>query len=71
MGIRIGDNNKLKNVIIADNVEKIETSKKKSTFYEKHPILVGIFIALFSGIILRLCFWDNIVRYIDNFIGVK
>lgn len=71
MGIRIGDNNKMKNVIIADNVEKIDIGKKRSTLYEKHPILVGIFIALFAGIILRLCFWDNIVRYIDNLIGVK
>ena len=42
MGIHIGDNNKMKNVIIADNVEKIEVGKKKSAFYENYPILVGI-----------------------------
>ena len=71
MGIHIGDNNKLKNVIIGDNVEKIEVGNKKRTFCEKHPIFVGIFIALFTGIILRLCFWDSIVEYIDNLIGVK
>ena len=65
MGIKIGNNNKIKNSIIAEN-SKFEGIKQKTKFAEKHPLIIGIFVSVISGIILLFGFCEGIVEFIEK-----
>ena len=54
MGIQIGDNNKFKNVTIAEKMNgKVGTEEdNKKTFAEKHPVLIGLFCSFVVGVLL-------------------
>lgn len=65
MSINIGDKNKIKNSIIAENCsDKVVTDKK--TVFEKHPIICGVFIAVLAGVILTFSFWEEIRIFIEG-----
>lgn len=64
MGIKIGNNNKIKNSNIGHQ-NTVSTSKKKS-FYDKHPLLVSISISFLIGFLLLFSFWRNIVDALES-----
>lgn len=71
MRIKIGDNNKIKNSLIGNQVninESNENRTHKKTFAEKHPILLSFSISIFVGFVLLFSFWKNIVEYIEGFL---
>lgn len=61
-GSVIGDQNEIQKSVIGDN--KTGSEKQKKTWVEKHPIIVGIIIAVVAGVILKFAFWDEIVSLI-------
>jgi len=61
----IGDNNKISNSIIAGNISSSEAMKKK-TFFERHPVICGLLISLFAGIVLLFSFWTKIIEFIER-----
>ena len=65
MGIHIGNNNKIKNATIAENSKVVPKEQSKS-FAERHPILTGVIIAIISGFILSLSFWEKIKTLIEG-----
>lgn len=65
MGINIGNNNKIKNSNIAENMTTSPTDEKKGVF-NKHPWLCGILVSIIAGLILMFSFWDNIITYIER-----
>ena len=70
MAINIGDGNKIKNSTISDNSVINNKSKEKKSWAEKHPILIGVIIAIVAGVILELAFWDEIIQAINMILGV-
>ena len=65
MSINIGDNNKIKNSVIAENCsDKVITEKK--SFFQKHPIICGVFIAIIAGFILTFSFWEKIRLFFEG-----
>lgn len=65
INISIGDNNKIKNSVIAGKVNTSNEDHKKN-FYEKHPIVCSLLISLFAGFILLFSFWEQIVEFIER-----
>ena len=65
MGIQIGDGNKIRNSVIADN-GKVENNGVKKKFYERHPILISVIVSFLVGFILLFSFWENIVTWIES-----
>ena len=63
--ITIGNNNKISNSTIANNLKGGETNKNKG-FYEKHPVICGFLISLVAGIVLLFSFWDQIIAFIEG-----
>ena len=63
--ITIGNNNKISNSTIANNLKGGETSKNKG-FYEKHPVICGFLISLVAGIVLLFSFWNQIIAFIEG-----
>lgn len=70
MTINIGDRNKIKNSTISNNNTVTNRESKEKNWAEKHPVLVGIIIAIVSGVILELAFWDEIIQVINKISGV-
>ena len=64
MGIKIGNDNKIKDSTIAENSVVVTTGQKKN-WAERHPIVIGLIIALVSGFILSFSFWDKIKNFIE------
>lgn len=64
--ISIRNHNKIVHSTIANTVQGVRPNNK-AHFYEKHPILCGIFIAPVAGIILSFSFWEQIIRCIEGF----
>ncbi|EID83891.1 hypothetical protein MSI_27630 [Treponema sp. JC4] len=65
MSIHIGSNNKIKNSVIAENYsDKVVVDKKK--FFQKHPIVCGVFIAVIAGFILTFSFWEKIRMFFEG-----
>lgn len=56
--IKIGNGNKICDSVIANQVQ--EAASPKKTFWEKHPILTGVIIAVIAGVILMFlsCYCD-------------
>ena len=67
MSINIGNNNKIKSSIISEN-SSITAEKTKQSFTQKHPVIIGIFIAVIAGFILSFSFWENIKSFIEGLI---
>lgn len=65
MSVSIGDNNKIKNTTIGENVT-INNPQKKERFNEKHPYITGIVISMIAGIVLMFSFWNQIVQFIEG-----
>ena len=63
--ITIGNNNKISNSTIANNIKGGETNKNKG-FYEKHPVICGFLISLVAGIVLLFSFWNQIITFIEG-----
>lgn len=65
MSINIGDNNKINNSVIAENCsDKVIVDKKN--FFQKHPIICGIFITIIAGFILTFSFWEKIRLFFED-----
>lgn len=64
-GIIIGNNNRIRNSVIAESVSDIGKAKKK-TFFEKHPVICGLLISLVAGIILLFSFWQQLIQFIEG-----
>lgn len=65
MGIQIGDNNKIKNTVIADN-GTVESNPIKKKFYERHPVLISVIVSFTIGFILLFSFWHDIIAWIES-----
>ena len=65
MSIRIGNHNKISNSIISEN-SSVDKNEPNKNFFQKHPILSGIFITVFAGFILMFSFWDKIKVFIEG-----
>ena len=68
VGIKIGDNNKFRNVTIAEKMNsKVGTEEEnKKTFAEKHPDLIGLFCSFVVGLLLLFNFWKDIITFIED-----
>ena len=68
MGIKIGNNNTIKNSNIAETINNNspQNSNGKKIFYEKHPVICSFLISLGAGIVLLFHFWDNIISWIEG-----
>lgn len=62
--IQIGNGNSFRDTTIATHVHKTDSSQK--TFWEKHPILVGVIGAVIAGVILMFSFWDKLVVLVEG-----
>lgn len=62
--IQIGNGNSFRDTTIASHVHKSDASPK--TFWEKHPILVGVVGAVIAGVILMFSFWDKLIMFIEE-----
>ena len=63
--VRIGDGNKINKSVIGSDVDISNPAEKKS-FWNNHPLLVGIVGAVVAGLILMFSFWGNIVTFIEG-----
>lgn len=68
MGIKIGDNNNIKNTNIAEKIQSCppQSQNTKKSFYEKHPVICSLLISIISGVILLFSFWENIISLIEG-----
>lgn len=68
MGVKIGNNNTIKNSNIAETMNGNITNppNNKKTFYDKHPIICGFIISLVAGIVVLFSFWNNIINWIEG-----
>ena len=65
MSVNIGDNNKIQNTTIGDNVT-FNNSGKRERFNERHPYITGVAISVIAGFILLFSFWNQIVQFIEG-----
>lgn len=68
MGIRIGNNNHIKNSNIAETIHSCPNQSRntKKNFYEKHPVICSFLISLIAGIVVLFSFWEKIVHWIEG-----
>ena len=66
MGIKIGDDNRIHNSMIAEKIETTQDAIKKKTFFEKHPIICGFLISLAAGIVLLFSFWEKLISFLEG-----
>ena len=62
--VKIGNGNTICDSTIASLVQEDVSSKK--TFWEKHPLLLGVIGAVIAGVILTFSFWGKIVAFIEG-----
>lgn len=68
MGIKIGNNNRIKNSVVSEN-SYTQIVPDKSNWMQRHPIISALIAAVLAGIILLLKFWNPIINFLDNLIG--
>ena len=66
MGIKIGDNNRIKKSNIIDSSNSNVANTNKDSFPNRHPILIGILCSIIASIIMMFSFWDKISYFIKN-----
>lgn len=66
MGIKIGDDNKIQNSMIAEKIDTTKDTIKKKTFFDKHPVICGFLISLVAGIVLLFSFWEKLIRFLEG-----
>lgn len=62
--VKIGNGNTICDSTIASLVQEAVSSKK--TFWEKHPLLLGVIGAVIAGVTLTFSFWGKIVAFIEG-----
>lgn len=62
--VKIGNGNTICDSTIASLVQEAVSPKK--TFWEKHPLLLGVIGAVIAGVILTFSFWGKIVAFIEG-----
>lgn len=62
--VKIGNGNTICDSTIASLVQEAVSLKK--TFWEKHPLLLGVIGAVIAGVILTFSFWGKIVAFIEG-----
>ena len=62
MSVKIGNGNKIKNSIIAENV----SGKEKDTFFNRHPVICSLFISFVIGFLFLFSFWKDVVAFIEG-----
>ena len=71
ISIKIGDNNRFeKSEINIGNMSLNEEDNSRKSFYDKHPIICGILISLFVGVLLMFKFWTTIVQAIETIFNI-
>ena len=65
MGIRIGNNNKIKNSNMGESII-IKSENKKQRFNEKHPYITGFLISVLAGLVMLFSFWNKIVAWMEG-----
>ena len=65
MSITIGNQNWIKNSVVAENCSDGIIPKKKN-FFQNHPFLIGILISVIAGFILMFSFWEKIRLFIEG-----
>ncbi|MDE7434791.1 MAG: hypothetical protein K2N01_03060 [Lachnospiraceae bacterium] len=68
MSINIGNSNRIKKSIIAEN-SKIPEKKENRKWHEKHPIFIAVVAAVISGIVLKFSVWDKMIQIIEHLFG--
>lgn len=63
--VNIGDGNKISNSKIANEITN-DLSEKKTTFYERHPVVCSFLISLVAGVVVLFSFWSEIVKWIEG-----
>jgi hypothetical protein len=66
MGIKIGDDNKIQNSMIAEKIDTTKDTIKKKTFFDKHPVICGFLISLVAGIVLLFSFWEKLISFLEG-----
>ena len=68
MGIKIGNNNTIKNSNIAETINDCSSQNpnNKKTFYEKPPVICGFLISLVAGVVVLFSFWNSIISWIEG-----
>lgn len=68
MGIKIGNNNTIKNSNIAETINggSSQNPNNKKTFYEKHPVICGFLISLVASVVVLFSFWNSIISWIEG-----
>lgn len=72
MGIRIGNNNKIKNSVIAEKSIITENKfevKERQSFLQKHPVITGVIVSILAGLILMFSFWQDFIKFIEKLFG--
>lgn len=63
--VKIGDGNTISDSTIASSIVKSDKSDKKS-FFDRHPVVCGIFISVCAGVILLFSFWSQIIEFLEG-----
>lgn len=68
MGVKIGNNNTIKNSNIAETINGNTTKPQSNnkTFYDKHPVICGFLISLVAGSVVLFSFWNDIIHWIEG-----
>lgn len=66
MRIKIGDDNKIQNSMIAEKIDTTKDTIKKKTFFDKHPVICGFLISLVAGIVLLFSFWEKLISFLEG-----
>lgn len=64
--IYIGDGNQIKNSAIGNKLENAKM--ERGSFFNKHPILTGVIVAVVGGVILMFSFWENLISWVEGVI---
>ena len=62
MGIKIGNNNIIKN----SNITERTSIEEKKKWTEQHPILISVIISFSVGFILLFSFWRDIISWLEG-----
>lgn len=65
MSVNIGNNNKIQNSTIAEQINTGQIPEKKR-FYDKHLIICGFLISLVAGVAVLFPFWTEMVNWLEG-----